>query len=72
MILMSKYENMTVEELLGIMDASDFNDRPMSEKLEIAHCAVHKRLIQLDEQGMLKPLSEVYNPSKYEDDSDER
>lgn len=69
---MSRYEDMTIEELLEIMDAPDFNSRPMSEKLEIAHCAVHKRLIQLDEQGMLKPLSEVYDPSKYEDDSDEQ
>lgn len=63
---MSKYEDMTIEELLEIMDAPDFNDRPMSEKLEIAHCAVHKRLIQLDEQGMLKPLSEVYDYEKYD------
>ena len=68
---MSRYEDMAIEELLEIMDAPDFNSRSMPEKLEIAHCAVHKRLIQLDEQGMLKPLSEVYDPSKYEDDSDE-
>ena len=70
-VIVMKYEDMSLNELSELIDNPDFDSRSEEEQLQILQEAVHKKNIELRNKGLLRPIWEVYDPSKYEDEDDE-
>ena len=65
------YEAMTFDEIMAIVDAPGFEDKPLKEKLEATRTATRKMFKALLDKGLIKPIEEVYDPSKYEDEDED-
>jgi len=62
------YEALTYDEIMEIVDAPGFEDKPLKEKLRATETGVRKMFKIMLDKGLIKPIEEVYDPSKYEDD----
>ena len=65
------YEAMTFDEIMAIVDAPGFEDKPLKEKLKATETGVRKMFKIMLDKNLIKPIEEVYDPSKYEDEDED-